>query len=223
MHRLLQQLVAGLALTGDLSEDVPLLLTHHRCPKTAEHSAQVAAEARRLALRYDLDPAPAEQAGWLHDVSAVFPSPTRAEVARALGLALLPEEEAFPPISHQRLSTVVARELFGVVDDRVLSAIGCHTTLKAGASALDKVVFLADKIAWDQPGEPPYLPALLAALDASLAAASLVYLSHLWERRATLRVVHPWLVEAYQELAGAPADSPTTRANIPGGENPSCP
>jgi len=82
----------------------------------------------------------------------------------------------------------------------ILSAIGCHTTLKADASLLDKVVFIADKIAWDQPGEPPYWAELQQALDRSLDHAVFCYLDYLWQRRATLRVVHPWLVAAHQQL-----------------------
>ena len=200
MHDLFAQLVEGIRLTGELSEDVPTLLRHHGCPNTVVHSAEVAAEAKRLALRFGVGPAQAEQAGWLHDVSAVFASDRRVQVAGELGIPLLAEEKAFPLIIHQKLSVVVARELFGVADRAVLSAIGCHTTLKAGASPLDKVVFVADKVAWDQPGEPPYLSDLLAALDSSLDAAAFVYLTHLWQRRASLRVIHPWLREAYEEL-----------------------
>jgi hypothetical protein len=57
--------------------------------------------------------------------------------------------------------------LFGVADEGILSAVGCHTTLRAGASPLDKVVFVADKIAWDQAGPPPFLADLQAGLDRS--------------------------------------------------------
>ena len=81
------------------------------------------------------------------------------------------QEKQFPMILHQKLSVVIAREIFHVTDPQVLSSIGCHTTLKAGASRLDKVVFLADKIAWDQDGDPAYLHEMRAALDQSLDAA----------------------------------------------------
>jgi HD superfamily phosphohydrolase YqeK len=101
------------------------------------------------------------------------------------------------------LSVVLAREVFGVRDETVLSAIGCHTTLKAGASHLDKVVFIADKIAWDQPGQPPYLDELLAGLERSLDEGVFVYINYLWAQRATLKVVHPWLVDAYEALKPA--------------------
>jgi len=130
-----------------------------------------------------------------------LPDGDRVAAAQAFGVDVLPEEAAFPMILHQKLSAVLARGLFGERNDAVLSAIGCHTTLKVGASTLDTVVFVADKIAWDQPGIPPYRDALLGALAHSLDAAAFVYLHFLWERRATLGVIHPWFVAAYQQHA----------------------
>jgi len=202
METILDQLSAGVVFTGDMAQDVVALLQHHGCPQTAIHSAAVAAEAQRIAAAVGAEPARAAQAGWLHDISAVIPAEERMAVAEALAIPVLPEERALPMILHQKLSVVVARDLFGVTDAAVLSAIGCHTTLKAGASALDKVLFVADKLAWDQLGEPPYRAAMEAALARSLDAAVCVYLRYLWERRATLAVVHPWLAAAYAYLCG---------------------
>ena len=102
---------------------------------------------------------------------------------------------------HQKLSAAIARDAFGISDASVLSAIGCHTTLRPSPSLLDAVVFVADKIAWDGLGEPPYLAELLAALDHSLDHAALCYLRYLWARRATIPVIHPWFAAAYQQFA----------------------
>lgn len=176
-------------------------LTGRGFPRTAGHCAAVAAEARRLAARFGEEPARAEAAGLLHDISAPIPEAERIATAEAWGLEVLSEELAYPMIIHQKLSAVIAREAFGVTDAGVLSAIGCHTTLKAGASRLDKIVFVADKIAWDQPGDPPYLADILVALERSLDAAAFCYLDSLVQRRATLRVVHPWMLAAWGELA----------------------
>lgn len=186
--------------TGHLRRDVATFLTLHKQAHTAGHVAQVAAEAQRLAERFGAVTVEAEVAGLLHDISAVIPNDERIAAAHAFGIEVLPEEAAFPMIIHQKLSVVLARDLFGVSNPAPLSAIGCHTTLKADASLLDKVVFLADKIRWDQAGEPPYLAALQQALDRSLDHAVFCYLDYLWQQRATLRVVHPWLVAAHQHL-----------------------
>lgn len=190
----------SLNLTGRLPNDVSQFLTHHAQAPTASHSARVAAQAVILARRLGVDAEQAEAAAWLHDVSAVIPDEARLQLAEAHGLAVLPEEVRLPMLVHQKLSALLARELFGVADAAVLSAIGCHTTLKRDASALDKVVFVADKIAWDQSGEPPYLGALQNALERSLDAAAWVYLDFLWQQRSRLPVLHPWVADAYQQL-----------------------
>jgi len=200
---LLDALAAKWKFTGDIPCDAPAFLVTHACLKTATHVAAVAAEARRLAVRFGEDAEQAETAGWLHDISAVIPDENRIAAAEAFGLAVLPEERTLPMIVHQRLSAVIACELFGVRDPAVLSAIACHTTLNAGASRLDTLVFVADKIAWDQPAAPPYLPALDAALGHSLDAAAFVYLDWLWQRRHTLGVIHPWFRAAHRERLAA--------------------
>lgn len=185
---------------ADTGRAVMDFLQHNGFPGTATHSQQVATEAARLAIMFDVDADAARVAGWLHDVSAVFPAAQRARVAEQLDVAVLPAERAFPMIVHQKLSVVLARDLFGIRRDAILSAIGCHTTLKASASALDTVVFVADKIAWDQAGEPPYLADIMAALDESIYHAALVYLDDLWRRRAELRLWHPDAAAARDDL-----------------------
>lgn len=199
--RLLARLRDGITLSGTPRSDIPTFLIHHGCPATAKHCAAVAQEARRIATVVGADTDSAERAGWFHDVSTVLPTAERVPVARMFGVDVLSEEAAFPMILHQKLSAVLARDIFGERDSAVLSAVGCHTTLKANASVLDTVVFVADKIAWDQPGIPPYRDKLLAALAHSLDAAALVYLRYLWEQRATLGVIHPWFVDAHREHA----------------------
>ena len=202
---LLASLRRGVPLTGDVARDVPAFLIHHGFPHTAGHCEAVAREARRLALVFGADAAAAERAGWLHDVGVIFPNAERIGTARTLGVPVLPEEVAFPMIVPQNLSALLARALFAEQDAAVLSAIGCHTTLKADATAFDTVVFVADKIAWDQPGVPPYLGDLLVALTHSLDAAALSYLRYLWEGRETLGVIHPWFRNAYEQRAATGA------------------
>ncbi len=168
---------------------------------TAIHCRDVAEQARMLALRFGIDADKAYMAGLLHDISAVIPNAERLDRALAWGIDILPEERIAPMILHQKLSAVMAQRQFGVDDAGVLSAIGCHTTLKPDASPLDKVVFVADKIAWDQPGTPPWRDELERALDISLDAASLAYLDYLWAQREQLLVIHPWFVAARAQLS----------------------
>jgi predicted HD superfamily hydrolase involved in NAD metabolism len=197
---MLRDYIGDFTGTGNITEDVLQFLSlwgHH---KTAEHCLAVAAKAKELAEKFESLAAKAEQAGYVHDISAVIPNERRLEVARSQLVDVLAEETQCPMILHQKLSVVIAREAFGVTDHDILSAIGCHTTLKANATRLDKVVFLADKMAWDQDGIPPYMSKVTKALEKSLDDAVLEYLNFLWERRHQLQVIHPWFVEAREDL-----------------------
>lgn len=191
-------LLDGLRLTGEQPVDLNLFLLHHGLPGTLTHSLNVAEKALELAKGFEVDQSQAQLAGWLHDCSAFIPSIHRLQTARLWGVEVLPEEDANPLTLHQKLSVVIARNIFKVEDDAVLSAIGCHTTLKAGASALDKVVFLADKLSWDQVGAPPYLSAMRSGLVRSLDAAALAYLDYLMVKLGEL---HPWAAAARAELS----------------------
>lgn len=135
--------------------------------------------------------------GYLHDISAIYPNDQRLPIARRLGIEILREEEVFPLIIHQKISKAMAAALFDIHDPAILSAIECHTTLRSNPAKLDLVLFVADKIEWDQTGAPPYLTRLNAELDNSLENAAFSYLSYMWEQRDKLRVLHPWLKEAY--------------------------
>ncbi|NBI27488.1 hypothetical protein ERL59_00705 [Chengkuizengella sp. YPA3-1-1] len=81
-----------------------------------------------------------------------------------------------------------------------MNAIGCHTTLCANSTTLDKVLFVAHKIEWDQTGTPPYIQHLLTQMEKSLEHDAFSYITYLWDQRNSLKVVHPWLADAYFEL-----------------------
>ncbi len=196
----LMELRTGFNPSGWLAEDVPAFLVRNECQRAAAHCANVAMAARKLAERFKVDAGAAEAGGWLHDVSAVWLDDQRLAAADALGVGVLEVERAWPKIVHQKLSVVLAREVFQVRDAGVLSAVGCHTTLKAGANPLDKVVFIADKLAWDEPYDAPWHPELREALSQSLDDGCRVYLRSLWEQREKLKVFHPWTEAACREF-----------------------
>jgi predicted HD superfamily hydrolase involved in NAD metabolism len=200
MRPILSEFVSGISLGDGVPDGVSRLLSRHGCGRTLEHSQRVAAEATRLARRWRAGEAQAATTGWLHDISAIIPAERRIAVAEAVGLEVLPEERAAPLVIHQKLSAALAQEVFGITDPEIVSAIGCHTTLKAGASRLDKILFVADKIEWDRMGEAPYQAEMVTAAEQSLDQAAAVYLRYLWAQRDTLAVVHPWMAEAYAEL-----------------------
>lgn len=205
MHAAYSELLLS-QLTGNLSEDVSNFLSRNGCEQTALHSLKVGDAAKRIAIMFGADPIEAEYAGYLHDISAVFPNEIRISIARQLGIEILIEEELFPMIIHQKISQSMARDLFNIKNDEILNAIGCHTTLRKNSTLLDKVLFVADKIEWDQNGIPPYIKEITESLEKSIGLASYSYIHYLWQKRETLRVIHPWLRDAYYELTNEEID-----------------
>ena len=143
--------------TGKIENDIKAFLLKYNKEVTYKHSIRVANEARKIAVKYHVNEEKATIAGYLHDISAIFPNEARIVVAEQFGIEILQEEREFPMIIHQKLSKVIAKEIFKVDDEEILNAICCHTTLRKHATKMDLVLFVADKIEWDQNGAPPYL------------------------------------------------------------------
>jgi predicted HD superfamily hydrolase involved in NAD metabolism len=186
--------------TGKIENDIKAFLLKYNKEFTYKHSIRVANEARKIAKIFYEDEEKAAIAGCLHDISAIFPNEERIAVAEEFGIEILQEEREFPMIIHQKLSRVIAKEVFKVEDKEVLNAICCYTTLHKHATKMDLVLFIADKLEWDQIGTPSYLIEVKKGLEKSLEHAAFVYISYLWERKDTLKVIHPWLEEAYWYL-----------------------
>ncbi len=56
------------------------------------------------------------------------------------------EDDIVPEIRHAYSGSRVAENKFGVSDKEILDAIRFHTTSRAGASIMEKIIFVADKI-----------------------------------------------------------------------------
>ena len=198
MHPALLPYAAVLPHTGNLADGVDRAFAAHGMTITREHVPRVAELAVELARRFGHDEDAARTAALLHDIGGTVPRSQMVGLCRQLGLHASPEEESVPMLLHQRLSEMLAREHYGVTDAGVLQAIRYHTALHAAPTEFDQLIFLADKIEWDQGGEPPYRAGALAALDGGLEAATRVVLGWLYRERAQLKVVLPELRAAWR-------------------------
>ncbi|EGO2738057.1 HD domain-containing protein [Enterococcus faecalis] len=181
-----------------LKNEIKQYLVSKNCEKTYYHCMEVGEYAYQLGEKYLTSPEKVSIAGYLHDISAVYPNNQRINVAQKYGIELNEAEMAFPMIIHQKISKSIAKIDFGIEDNEILSAIECHTTLKKNYSDIDLVLFVADKIKWDQEGKPPYLDGLLQALNCSLENAAYFYIDYILKH--DIKVVHPWLWDAYNQL-----------------------
>jgi HD superfamily phosphohydrolase YqeK len=122
-------------------------------------------------------------------------------VAERMGIAVSDADCAIPMLLHGPIAAAALAAKLNIVDEPVLNAIRYHSTLRAGAGTLEKVVFLADKIAYDpsSPHQGEYLSALRATK--TLNGAALTYLdfvlSNAWRYDW---VLHPRTVAAYRDL-----------------------
>jgi predicted HD superfamily hydrolase involved in NAD metabolism len=185
----------GLKNTGDIKTDVHSVLFSNGKEKTFAHSKAVAAMNMRIAQKYNLDTNICELCGYLHDISAVVPPKDMMQYAIENGWYIDEAEMKYPFLLHQRISKVIAQEDFGVMDERILSAVEHHTTLKSNPSAYDMALFIADKLAWDQEGEAPFFTVVNNALDESLELASLTYMDYIVKHKMILHP-HRWFVDS---------------------------
>ncbi|WP_019011327.1 bis(5'-nucleosyl)-tetraphosphatase (symmetrical) YqeK [Deinococcus aquatilis] len=201
----IQSLLSAFSKAQDLAGDVDHLLAAFGREITREHVPRVTRLAEKLALQFGVDVQAARTAALLHDIGGVFRYDQMVPLCEALGLPVEPEERRVPMLLHAKLSVVLAREWQGITSPEVLQAIRYHTTLHGQSTALDQVVFLADKLEWDQGGQPPYFAALSAALNESLETGTRWMLSWMALPEAKLLIPHPDLREAWRSYGIAPA------------------
>lgn len=179
----------------EIHEAGQLLLQYYKA-KVWAHSQAVAAEAGHIARRFNLDLDACMLGALCHDIGCILTPAQMTDYAHLHGWELDPSEEKYPFLLHQRFSALFCREKLGILDDRILSAVGCHTTLKADASMIDMAVFLADKLSWDQDGSPPYASCVYAALEESLPAGCLAQIDYTIDNGMIL-MPHRQLLEAH--------------------------
>jgi dihydroorotate dehydrogenase electron transfer subunit len=192
---------AELSSSGDPALDVKrfYLAVGHR--RTLKHVIRVARVAQRLAGCYGADGEAAEFAALAHDLAVAVPDRDRLAVAKQMGVEVDSVEERKPMLLHGPIAAAVLADKLDVQDQDVLNAVRYHTTLRAGASTLEKIVFLADKIAFDPSADHGgvYLAELQAR--AGLDAKVLVYLEFVLGQIGKAGwIVHPNAVAAYREL-----------------------
>ena len=197
----IEHLVADINHDETLRHESQRLLQAAGQTETAVHTLSVTGHAVTLARQFGVDPRAAEMAALLHDVSKIWSPERHLEIAPALGIEVLVEERQAPFLLHQKVSAALARVVFGITEPSIISAIGCHTTLKPNPSILDALVLVADKLSWDS-SSAPFKEMMERELEASIFGSALVYLEYMYERRHHGPALHPWLASAYHELAG---------------------
>lgn len=115
-------------------------------PMRYEHSLSVSFTCAALAMRYGYDIERAELAGLMHDCAKRFTDNELIDRCRKHDIPLTDGELRAPAVIHAKYGAWMAENKFGIRDQEILSAIGCHTTGKPGMGMLDKILYIADYI-----------------------------------------------------------------------------
>ena len=198
----LTEWIKGVNFEGDIKEDSANLLIYHGYNEIAEHSVKVADEANRIANKFGYDGEKAFISGCLHDIGNIIPLERRLSICKELGIEVLEEEGIVKHLLHQKLSKMMAQEIFGINDKDILNAIECHTTLKASATLLDMILFIADKLSWDYAHKKGFVNEVSEEIEKSLEHGVLAYFNYLAKHMEEVKVFHPWLIDAHRELNG---------------------
>lgn len=168
-------------------------------PYRFRHSMCVAEEARRLALRYGADGDKAYTAGILHDILKDTPSQNQLQMMKDFDILLDNVEAVSPTLWHARCGECFLRNILGVNDEEILTAVRYHTTGRKGMSLLEKILFTADFTSADR--DYPDVDVMRRLADESLTAAiryGVEYTIHDLLNRG--RAVHTDTVALYNEL-----------------------
>ena len=125
------------------------MLTWHRFT----HTLGVADTAQRLAAGCGVDPLRARLAGLLHDCAKSMPLDEMRESVMKNLLDMDEEELETRAILHAPAGMVMARDVFGVRDPSILSAIRKHTVGDGQMSPMDALIYVSDFI---EPGREPF-------------------------------------------------------------------
>lgn len=104
------------------------------------HTVRVAVLCAKYAAKANLTESRAVTMGALHDCAKNLPDDS------PYLKGFTPPEGTPPPVVHQYSGAYVAKNVFGITDQVILSAIACHTTGKENMSDADALLFLADML-----------------------------------------------------------------------------
>ncbi len=127
-------------------EDADKWLKENLNEKRYQHSLGTAEYAQKLASEFGLDEHRAYIAGLLHDCAKCFDDEKLLDIIDKNLCNVDNDELSNRKTLHAPASYYVAKTVFGVTDEEILSSIRWHTLGKKEMTDFEKIIFLADKI-----------------------------------------------------------------------------
>lgn len=136
-------------------------------PERFEHSVGAYEKAVELAEKFRFSREDCERAaiaGLLHDAAKLMSPAELIAFCEAQGIWIDEMDRRTPQTLHPFAGAELVRAEFDIQDEDTLNAIRYHTTGRAGMSAVEKAVFIADKIEGNT-RNPLYVQRMTAGLD----------------------------------------------------------
>lgn len=189
-------------IDGELREHVKMYLESFQCQDIYEHTLKVVDQVKNLHRQFDFDLDKCIISAYLHDLGRIVPKEEMTQFCQSFGYSPLKGEIQAPDLLHQVASKIIANEIFGVQDREVLEAVACHTTLKRNPNQIEMVLFLADKLSWDE-NQFSYLKSNInKGLEDSMEEGIFQYFQDMHKRREHLSYYHKLSQEAYGYFRG---------------------
>ncbi|WP_288868398.1 nicotinate (nicotinamide) nucleotide adenylyltransferase [uncultured Parvimonas sp.] len=111
-----------------------------------EHSLRVADYCKRLAKIYKIDENRAYLSGLVHDCAKNLEEFYMLNKKLNSDIIFDTEEKDNENLKHAPIGAVVCKDLYGIFDEEIISAVRYHTTAKENMTLLEKILFISDKI-----------------------------------------------------------------------------
>lgn len=111
-----------------------------------EHSLSVRDTAIKMAKIYNADVKKAGTAGLVHDCAKYMSNGQILSIAEQNGMEVDEVARANPQLLHGSIAAVIAKNIMGICDEDILSAVKYHTTGKKNMNILEKIVYISDYI-----------------------------------------------------------------------------
>ena len=161
------------------------------------HIEEVRVASVALARTWKLDVDKAELAALAHDVCRVTPAKDLLRMAVDYGLPITAIDRSFPVFLHGPVGAEVLRRGYRLMDDSVLDPIRYHTMGREDMTALDKVLFLADKLDPSKVSRYPFIGEVARIAHEDLDRAMLLFIDN--QVKAFIDhgdLVHPGMIAA---------------------------
>ena len=195
----------GLYGTGRSRKNLPFAelkeesLRLHKQKRIA-HVIGCSETAKKLALIHGADPADAERAGILHDVTKAMTGADQLRLCERYGIIISEFERKHTKLLHAVTGAAVAKEVFGE-NEAVCRAIRWHTSGRANMSVLEKIIYIADYMEpnRDFPGVERLRELAYTDLDAAMLMGLRMTAEHLQKQGAEMG---SHSIEAIEQLTG---------------------